>query len=134
MTRQYDILVVDDDMDIREALQIILESAGYQVRLAANGQEALSALQQRRPDLMILDVMMSTDTEGFDVACELKNSADYANLPIIMLTSFMEKVRDEGPDEFQHILGEAWPARWLFEKPVDTARLLKKLEDILNTA
>ncbi len=131
MTRQYEILVVDDDMDIRDALQIILEKHGYVVRLAPNGAAALAELKARKPDLMILDVMMSTDTEGFDLAYELKNSADYADLPIIMLTSFMEKVREEGPDQFQHILGEEWPARWLFEKPVDTARLLKKLEGIL---
>lgn len=132
MTKQYEILVVDDDMDIRDALQIILEKNGYGVRLAKNGKEALEELNIRKPDLMILDVMMSTDTEGFDLAYELKNTPDFANLPIIMLTSFMEKVRVEGPDQFQHILGEEWPAKWLFEKPVDTARLLKKLEGILG--
>lgn len=134
MTKQYEILVVDDDMDIRDALQIILEKNGYGVRLAKNGKEALEELNIRKPDLMILDVMMSTDTEGFDLAYELKNTPDFANLPIIMLTSFMEKVRADGPDQFQHILGEEWPAKWLFEKPVDTARLLKKLEGILGKA
>lgn len=134
MTKQYEILVVDDDMDIRDALQIILEKNGYRVRLAKNGKEALQELWTRKPDLMILDVMMSTDTEGFDLAYEIKNTADFANLPIIMLTSFMEKVREEGPDQFQHILGEEWPAKWLFEKPIDSGRLLKKLDGILKTA
>ncbi len=133
MTKQYEILVVDDDMDIRDALQIILEKNGYGVRLAKSGKEALKELNIRKPDLMILDVMMSTDTEGFDLAYELKNTADFANLPIIMLTSFMEKVREEGPDQFQHILGEEWPAKWLFEKPIDSGRLLKKLDGILKT-
>jgi hypothetical protein len=52
-------------------------------------------------------------------------------MPIVLLTSFLDKVREEGPDQFQHILGEEWPAKWLFEKPVDTKRLLEKLAAIL---
>lgn len=134
MTKRNEILVVDDDMDIRDSLKIILEKNGYGVRLARNGAEALKELKDQVPDLMILDVMMSTDTEGFDLAYELKNSQEYENLPIILLTSFLEKVREEGPDQFQHILGEEWPAKWLFEKPIDSERLLKKLEGILKPA
>ncbi|MFU8768959.1 MAG: response regulator [Desulfotignum sp.] len=133
MTKQHEILVVDDDMDIRDSLKIILEKNGYTVRLARNGKEAVEKLSARKPDLMILDVMMSTDTEGFDLAYELKNKPDFENLPIIMLTSFMDKVRDEGPDQFQHIMGEAWPVKWLFEKPIDSDRLIKKIAGILQT-
>lgn len=133
MTKQHEILVVDDDMDIRDSLKIILEKNGYTVRLARNGKEALEKLGTRKPDLMILDVMMSTDTEGFDLAYELKNMPDFENLPIIILTSFMDKVRDEGPDQFQHIMGEAWPVKWLFEKPIDSGRLIKKIAGILQT-
>lgn len=133
MTKQHEILVVDDDMDIRDSLKIILEKNGYSVRLARNGKEAVEKLSVRKPDLMILDVMMSTDTEGFDLAYELKNKPDFENLPIIMLTSFMDKVRDDGPDQFQHIMGEAWPVNWLFEKPIDSDRLIKKITGILQT-
>jgi hypothetical protein len=45
----------------------------------------------------------------------------------------MDKVRNEGPDQFQHIMGEAWPAKWLFEKPIDSDRLIKKIAGILQT-
>jgi hypothetical protein len=48
------------------------------------------------------------------------------------LTSFLEKVRGEGPDKFQHILGEEWPAKWLFEKPVDSKKLVEKIKAILS--
>ena len=68
------ILLVDDDRDIRDSLRIILEKNGYTIRTAANGREALISLEELKPDLMILDVMMSTDTEGFDLAYELKNT------------------------------------------------------------
>jgi len=131
MTTKGEILLVDDDPDLRDSLQIILEKNGYTVRTASNGQEALGALKAKRPDLMILDIMMATDTEGFDLAFELKNRPSSKDLPIILLTSFLEKVRQEGPDRFQHIMGEAWPAKWLFEKPVDTRKLITKIEGIL---
>ena len=131
MTTKGEILLVDDDPDLRDSLQIILEKKGYSVRTAANGHEALAALEVRRPDLMILDIMMTTDTEGFDLAYELKNKPGTKDLPIILLTSFLEKVRDEGPDKFQHIMGKTWPAQWLFEKPVDTKKLIAKIEGIL---
>ncbi len=131
MTTKGEILLVDDDPDLRDSLQIILEKNGYTVRTASNGQEALEALKAKEPDLMILDIMMATDTEGFDLAYELKNRPNSKDLPIILLTSFLEKVRQEGPDRFQHIMGEAWPAKWLFEKPVDTKKLITKIEGIL---
>lgn len=132
MAIKAEILLVDDDRDIRDSLRIILENSGYKVRTAVNGREALKALESKIPDIMVLDIMMSTDTEGFDLAYELKNKPGFENLPIIILTSFLEKVREEGPDQFQHILGESWPAKWMFEKPVDTKKLLDKLEAILG--
>lgn len=126
------ILLVDDDRDIRDSLRIILEKNGYTIRTAANGREALTSLEEQKPDLMILDVMMSTDTEGFDLAYELKNQTKFQNLPIVILTSFLQKVRAEGPDQFQHVLGEEWPAKWMFEKPVDPKKLMAKIEGILG--
>jgi len=131
MATKGEILLVDDDPDLRDSLRIILEKNGYSVRTAANGQEALDALKAKGPDLMILDIMMTTDTEGFDLAYELKKKPGYGNIPIILLTSFLEKVRGEGPDKFQHIMGEEWPAKWLFEKPVDTKKLIAKIDGIL---
>ncbi len=131
MASKGEILLVDDDQDLRDSLQIILENHGYTVRTAGNGKEALEALKVQRPDLMILDIMMATETEGFDIAYELKNRPGSRELPIILLTSFLEKVREDGPDKFQHIMGEAWPAKWLFEKPVDTKKLVAKIEGIL---
>lgn len=134
MNGKHEILVVDDDPDIRDVLKLILEKNGYAVRTCANGQEALKALKTRIPAVMVLDIMMSTDTEGFDLAYELKHSPEFENLPIILLTSFLEKVREEGPDQFQHILGESWPAKWMFEKPVETGRLLGKIAEIVQKA
>jgi DNA-binding response OmpR family regulator len=127
----HDILLVDDDPDIRDSLRIVLEKEGYTVRTASNGTQAREELEKQRPDLLILDIMMATDTEGFDLAFDLRELPEYEGMPIVLLTSFLDKVREDGPDQFQHILGEEWPAKWLFEKPVDTKRLLKKISGIL---
>jgi DNA-binding response OmpR family regulator len=132
MNKKAEILLVDDDPDILDSLRIILESKNYGVRTAANGHEAKKALEKDIPDLMILDIMMATDTEGFDLAYELKDKPGFRDLPIIMLTSFLDKVRKEGPGPFEFILGEQWPAHWLFEKPVDTNKLLAKIESVLT--
>ena len=132
MATKAEILLVDDDPDIRDSIKIILEGNGYRVRTAGNGRQAIEELEYKLPDLMILDIMMSTDTEGFDLAYELKRKPNFESLPIIILTSFLEKVRDEGPDQFQHILGEEWPAKWLFEKPVDSKKLLAKIKGVLG--
>ena len=132
MANGKEILLVDDDPDFRDSIRIILESQGYGVRTASNGDEALEALDAKRPDLMVLDIMMATDTEGFDLAFTLKNRPGFADLPIIILTSFLDKVREDGPDQYQHTLGEAWPAKWMFEKPVDAKKLVAKVREILG--
>ena len=131
MTDKHEILLVDDDRDIRDSLRIILEREGFFVRTAASGTEAIAALREKKPDLMILDIMMDTDTEGFELAYELSENENFRDLPIILLTSFLDKVRSEGPEQFQHILGEQWPAKWLFEKPVRTGKFLSKIRGIL---
>jgi DNA-binding response OmpR family regulator len=127
------ILVVDDDPDIVATSRIILESNGYEVRTASSGKEAMDLLSRCKPDLMLLDVMMASDTEGFDLAFRLKEDPEFKGLPIIMLTAFLEKVRTEGPGPFEFILGEQWPVEWLFEKPLDTKKLLAKIEAIFKT-
>jgi DNA-binding response OmpR family regulator len=132
MGTKAEILLVDDDIDMTDSLRIILESHGYGVRTAADSREALSALGMKVPDLVILDVMMTTEREGFELAHRIRKDPSLEGLPIILLTGFLGKVRDEGPDRFQQILGETWPADWFFEKPVDMKKLLVKIEGILS--
>ena len=61
------ILIVDDDRDVFESMKIVLEAEGYRVDWATNGSEALQKVKAAKPDLMILDVMMNSDDEGFQV-------------------------------------------------------------------
>ena len=77
---------------------------------------------------------MATDTEGFDLAFKLKNNPKYQGIPIVMVTGFTKKMAEEGPDKFQHILGESWPVSRFLEKPIDPEELLSTIDDILREA
>jgi len=127
-----DILIIDDDRDLVNTIRIVLESKNYTVRAAYNGKEGYDKIEEKIPNLIILDVMMTTVTEGFDLAYKLQNNPEYQNIPIVMLTSFPKKMAEEGPDKFQHILGESWPVSRFIEKPIDPEELLSTIEDTLK--
>jgi len=128
-----DILIIEDDKDLVNTVRIILESQQYQVRTAFNGKEGYKMIEEKIPDLIILDVMMNTDTEGFDLAFKLKNISKYHDIPILMVTSFPQKMAEKGPESFQHIMGEQWPVTQFLEKPIDPDELLSNVEEILKT-
>ncbi len=134
MSAGKDILVIDDDRDLVETLRIVLESKNYEVRAAYDGIEGFGRIEEKLPDLIILDVMMATDTEGFDLAFKLQNIPEFRDIPILMLTSFPKTMAEKGPERFQHILGEDWPVSIFIEKPVDPEKLLATIEDILQEA
>lgn len=75
---------------------------------------------------------MATDTEGFDLAFKLKNNPEYQGIPIVMITAFPKKMAEEGPDKFQHILGESWPVSHFLEKPIDPEELLSTIENVFR--
>ena len=127
-----DILIIDDDRDLVSSIRIVLESKDYNVRAAYNGKEGFGKIEEKTPDLIVLDVMMATDTEGFDLAFKLKNNPKYQGIPIVMITAFPKKMAEEGPDKFQHILGESWPVSHFLEKPIDPEELLSTIENVLK--
>ena len=129
-----DILIIDDDKDLVNSIEIILQTKNYQVRSAFNGKEGFGKIEKKIPDLILLDVMMATDTEGFDLAYKLKENPKYRDIPIIMITSFTQKMAEQGPESFQHILGEAWPVSSFLEKPIDPEVLLSTVEKVLAEA
>jgi two-component system alkaline phosphatase synthesis response regulator PhoP len=80
------ILVVEDEEDIRELLKYNLEKEGYQVFGAATGEEALQAVRRRRPDLILLDLMLP-GIDGLEVCRRIKSEPQARHLPIVMLTA-----------------------------------------------
>jgi DNA-binding response OmpR family regulator len=125
------ILVVDDDSDIRDTFRIVLESDGYDVFTARDGDEGLRKATEVRPDLVILDVMMRTTTEGFHVAYKLRQDKDLASVPILMLTGIQRELNMKfSPKED----GEYLPVDAFVEKPVDPEDLLARVKSLISKA
>ena len=81
------ILIVDDDIDIITVVESVLKSKGYQVISANDKVEGLEMIKTEKPDLAILDVMMTTPYEGFELAKEIVENPTMKDLPVIMQTS-----------------------------------------------
>ncbi len=81
------ILIVDDDVDIINVMSTILENEGYEVITANNKEEGFELAKAEGPDMAILDVMMTTHYEGFELAESFVNDPVFKNMPILMQTS-----------------------------------------------
>ncbi len=124
------ILVVDDDPDMRETLQIILESADYKVVLAEDGKQCLAKLKEERPDMLILDLLMPK-MDGFEVCKALKDPrlAKYAGIPIVILSSVQEDVSQR---RYELETGIQLDVDDYVEKPVEGSVLLRRVERIIK--
>jgi CheY-like chemotaxis protein len=129
MAEEHTILIVDDDVDFAESNKDLLEACGYSVVTAHDGSSGLQVARATRPDLMILDVMMATDTDGFEVARAIPQTPELQGLPVLLVTGIEKALNlSEGlkPDE-------TWlPVERILEKPIDPGRLLKEVEKILK--
>ncbi len=122
------ILVVDDDPDIVETTKTILEASGYKVETAANGTEGLEKVKSKRPDLVVLDIMMDKETEGFHVAYDMKSADATKEVPIIVLTNVAKKSGFAfSPEEDEDYL----PVDAFMEKPIEPKTLLAKVKELL---
>jgi DNA-binding response OmpR family regulator len=80
------IMVVDDNNDLVEIVRLTLESKGFNVRCAYSGQELLDSLEKKKPDLILLDIMMP-EMDGLEVLTRLRENSDTASIPVILLTA-----------------------------------------------
>ncbi|WP_122300737.1 response regulator, partial [Pseudomonas syringae] len=84
------ILIVDDDVHVRDLLEVLLQNQGYETLTAESGEQALAMVDARAPDLILLDIMMP-GMDGYEVASMLKAGKGTANIPIIMLSALDEQ-------------------------------------------
>jgi DNA-binding response OmpR family regulator len=118
------ILIVDDDPDMVEAGRIVLEREGYTVESAPNIVDGLTVLEESKPDLLILDVMMEEADDGLLFARQIRRRGH--ELPILMLTS-VNRAMGLNIDKDQEIV----PVDEFVEKPVDPATLVEKVKALL---
>jgi CheY-like chemotaxis protein len=123
------ILVIDDDPDLQATMRLVLEKNGFQVISAYNPDEGIQQVQAEKPDLVILDVLMPHDYEGFDLARKIREDLEMRELPIILLSAVheMKKV------PYRFAPHEQWlPVDYFFDKPVESQVLLNKIRELLN--
>jgi two-component system response regulator MprA len=120
------ILVIDDDPIYVKSTRAILESHGYQVDSAQNGEEALAKMSQEKPDLVLLDVMMDWVLEGVTISQEMMSQRELQPIPIIMVTSIRDsEYRGTFPqDQYLHINS------WL-DKPCPPDKLVAEIRKTL---
>ncbi len=120
------ILMIDDDPEFVDATSNLLDAKGYNVVTANNGKDGIEKAKLEQPDLILLDVMMTTQSEGFDVAREMHGDENIKNTPIIMVTG----VRKEMNLPFGFEPDEDWlPVKAVLEKPVKPEVLLNNIKE-----
>jgi CheY-like chemotaxis protein len=123
------ILLVDDDADFVEATSTLLKAKGHTVVSASNGEEGYAKARTESPDLMLLDVMMTHDSEGFDTARKLKEDPKTKALPVVIVTG----IRKAKGLPFSFEPDEDWlPVKAVLEKPVRPDDLIRTVVDALK--
>lgn len=118
------ILIVDDQQKVRELVEVTLSDEDYQMFMATTGQEAVDMAKAKRPDVIIMDVMMPGEFDGFEAARIIKANPETKNCKVIMLTAKGQDVdrqrgMEVGADDY-------------FSKPFDPLELITKVEEVLG--
>lgn len=117
------ILIVEDDTSLANLEAEVLTAHGFLVTIASNGEQALSTLHQSIPDLVVLDLELSTALSGWDVLDTLRT---YTRIPVILATSSETDVR-----KYRHIRGETRSTLDYLPKPYPMQILLKRIKRML---
>ncbi len=121
------ILIIDDDIDLVEVLRIVLEGENFEVLDAQNGERGMRMIHKEKPDLIILDVMMDTEDEGFHVANKLKADEHTCKIPIVMLTAVSQMTGYRyGKDT------DSLPVEEYLEKPVMPNKIVEVIRKYIS--
>ena len=124
------ILIIDDDIDLVEILRLTLESEGFRVVDAQSGERGIAVARAEKPDLILLDVMMSQVDEGFQTAYALRQDERTLEIPILMLTAVTDRTGfDFDPSRDKDFL----PVDEFLEKPVSPRQLVDLVRKHLPT-
>lgn len=125
------VLVVDDEPDVRNFLAACIEDAGFQVKTAVDGADALEKLQEDPPDLMTLDMVMPR-VSGINLMRQIRGMEEFTRLPVIVITAH---AHDEmGSDDIKdfNAFASGMRPRYTMEKPVTPKKLVTAISDILE--
>jgi CheY-like chemotaxis protein len=123
------ILLIDDDADIHEAVRMILEPSGYKIECALTGPAGLEAARGHKPDLILLDIMLDSPSEGFHLAYELKKDDVLKTIPIIIISSIGKTM---GMDYAKELGSDYVPVNMFLDKPFDAGTLRGAVQKALG--
>lgn len=115
------ILIVEDEPEIMQALRVRLTAGGFRCETASNGKEALQKVEAQRPDLIIADLVMPV-MDGYEMVERLKGDARTAAIPVVVLTA----LPDRSPRTAKELKAER-----VMRKPFDSAALLRAVQELL---
>lgn len=119
------VLMIDDDPEFVDAITNLLDAKGYDVSNAPDGKAGIAKAKEVLPDIILLDVMMTTKSEGFDVARAMHEDENLKAVPIVLITG----VRREMNLPFGFEADDEWlPVKEVLEKPVKPEVLLSTIE------
>ncbi len=130
MQKLANILIVDDDPDVREAVKIILETQPYELTFASNGEECLEQVKKNTPDLIILDLLMPKK-DGFEVIKELRGHPSYPRIPILVLTAVKKEAAGR---RYELETALRMDVDDYIEKPIQPDDLIDRVKRILTRA
>lgn len=129
MSTKHKILLVDDDEDFVRSMTDLLEAHGHTIISAHDGESGLELARREHPDLMVLDVMMATKTEGFEVARKIPSCPELRDMPVLLVTG----IRAEMRLGFRFEPNETWlPVTRIMEKPIDPAAFVATVSELLR--
>ncbi len=128
MSEKKKILLIDDDPDFVEAVKVIVENGGYDVKVAYDGEEGLEAVAAEKPDLIVLDVMMPV-MNGHEACAKLKANPATAKIPVILLTAVADRVTTS---TYTHRDMLESDAEDYMPKPVEPKELLNLIKNWLK--
>lgn len=116
------VVLIEDERNIIEAIGFILSRDGWDVKTHSNGRDAVEAVRARRPDLVILDVMLP-DRNGFDILKDIRADAELGHIPVLMLTA-------RGQDKDREMAERAGASLYM-TKPFSNAEVLAAVRDLV---
>jgi DNA-binding response OmpR family regulator len=123
------ILLIDDDTDMYSIVEMMLAGEGYQLTCCRTGAAGLEAMRRQRPDLLLLDIMLSDSTEGLQVACQMRQDERLKTIPIVFLSSIGESM---GAEYGKEVCPIALDADMFVEKPFDASTIREAIKWVLQ--
>jgi CheY-like chemotaxis protein len=121
------VLVVDDDPDFVEIVSMVLRKEGYEIESAASGDAALKQMRASPPDVLLLDVMMSTVLDGVNVSFSMAEDPVLKDVPIVMISSIPDSSHASEFPTDEYVPISAW-----ITKPVQPQQLVKTVKRLVG--